>query len=207
MQDPSENSYLETFEDYPVDENSEFREKQSSKFGNALLELFQIILMAVVLYVLIDSVIARVRVENISMKPTLQPGEFLMVNKLIYRFDEVERGDIVVFHNPNNTNEDYIKRVIGLPGDIIEAKEAEIFVNGFALDEEYIAEQPIYSGIWEVPDDEIFVLGDNRNQSSDSHVWGFVPMENVVGKAIAIYWPFNEMRVLNDKILISEAEN
>ena len=92
-----------------------------------ILELMQTLLMAVILYFLIDTVVARVRVENISMLPTLREGEFLLVNKMAYRFGEVENGDIVVFHNPLNPQEDYIKRVIGVPGDKVEVHDYQVF--------------------------------------------------------------------------------
>ena len=138
-----------------------------------ILELMQTLLMAVILYFLIDTVVARVRVENISMLPTLREGEFLLVNKMAYRFGEVENGDIVVFHNPLNPQEDYIKRVIGVPGDKVEVHDYQVFLNGYPVKEEYISEPPSYIGEWVVPDDEVFVLGDNRNRSDDSHKWGF----------------------------------
>lgn len=174
-----------------------------SKVGYFLLETFQTILLALVLYLLIDSVVARVRVENISMKPTLQPGEFLLVNKLAYRLGEIQHGDIVVFHY--NAQEDYIKRVIGLPGDLIQVQSGKVFVNGNQLSESYIAAAPNYNGEWQVPKDSLFVLGDNRNQSSDSHSWGFVQTKNIVGRALLIYWPFSDARVLNQPFVVHAA--
>ncbi len=170
-----------------------------------LLETLQTVIMAVALYFLIDAVVARVRVENISMEPTLQPGEFILVNKLAYRLGEFRYGDIVVFHYPPNPAEDYIKRVIGLPGDEITVEKGQVFVNGYGLSEPYISSPPDYGGEWKVPDDAIFVLGDNRNQSSDSHSWGFVPRDYVVGKALVIYWPVDKLKVLNQPITVNAA--
>ena len=138
-----------------------------SAWVSFLLETIQTIVMAVVLYFLIDSVVARVRVENISMEPTLQPGEFVLVNKLAYRLSDFRYGDIVVFHYPINQREDYIKRVIGLPGDVVKIHDGTVFVNDQAFTEIYTAQPPQYNGTWQVPGDSIFVLGDNRNQSSD----------------------------------------
>src|SRR5512141_2146289 len=109
-----------------------------------LIETLQTIVLAVVLYFLIDSVVARVRVENISMEPTLQPGEFILVNKLAYRLGEYRYGDIIVFHYPPNPQEDYIKRVIGLPGDDINVNSGFVHVNGQPLDEPYISAPPMY---------------------------------------------------------------
>jgi signal peptidase I len=176
-----------------------------ARVGQFLLETFQTVLLALVLYLLIDSVVARVRVENISMKPTLQPGEFILVNKLAYRIGEPDHGDIIVFHYPQNPQEDYIKRVIGLPGDTIEVRGGHVYVNGLQAQEEYIAADPVYEDQWVVPDDSVFVLGDNRNQSSDSHNWGFVPVDLMVGRAIVIYWPLSEFKVLNEPFVVNAA--
>lgn len=159
-----------------------------------MFELIQTLVLAAILYFMIDFVIARVRVENISMKPTLQPGEFLIVNKMAYRLGEMKRGDIVIFHH--TAEEDYIKRLIGLPGDRVEIRNKSVKVNDRLLDEPYIAAPTGYNGKWEVPDGSVFVLGDNRNQSSDSHSWGFVPLDSVIGKALAIYWPIENAQVL-----------
>jgi signal peptidase I len=172
-----------------------------------LLETLQTVILAVVLYFIIDSVVARVRVENISMEPTLQPGEFVLVNKIVYRFGEVRHGDIIVFHFPQNPAEDYIKRIIGVAGDKVVIKNQEVFINDQAIEENYTAAPPDYNGQWVVPPDNLFVLGDNRNQSSDSHSWGFVPMKLVVGKAEVIYWPFNEVRSLSQPFVVKAANN
>ena len=155
------------------------------------------LIITLVLYVLIDAVIGRVQVESISMMDTVKPAELLMVSKLAYRNDNYQRGDIVVFHYPNNPNEDYIKRVIGLPGDTVTVQDNQVFINGTILNEPYIREAPNYNGEWVVPYESLFVLGDNRNQSSDSHDWGFVPFDNVFGRALMIYWPLEEFTVFS----------
>lgn len=179
--------------------------KTRSAAWRFFLETFQTILLALVLYFLIDSVIARVRVENVSMKPTLQPGQYVLVNKLAYRLGNVQHGDIIVFHYPPNPSEDYIKRVIGLPRDLVQIRNGIIFVNDQALSEKYTASPPVYNGEWSVPEGSLFVLGDNRNQSSDSHVWGPVPISNVVGKALAVYWPLNDIKVLTQPFTVNAA--
>jgi signal peptidase I len=168
-------------------------------------EVLQTLIMAVILYFLIDAVIGRVRVENISMQPTLHQDQFILVNKLAYRLGTFQRGDIIVFHFPGDPKEDYIKRVIGLPGESIEIRDEHVFVNGHMLDESYIAAPPNYIKEYQVPEDGVFVLGDNRNQSSDSHLWGYVPKDNVVGKALIIYWPLEELRILNQTPGVSAA--
>ena len=170
-----------------------------------LIETVQTIVLAVVLYFLIDSVIARVRVENISMLPTLQPGEFLLVNKMAYKLSDINGGDIVVFHFPQDPREDYIKRVIGVPGDVISVQSGKVSVNNQPLTEPYISASPQYTGSWTVPEGQLFVLGDNRNQSSDSHSWGFVPLENVVGKALVVYWPFDQFKILSQPLIVNAA--
>ncbi len=124
-----------------------------------------------------------------SMRPTLEDGEFVLVSRMSYKFSEYERGDIVVFHFPLDPKEELIKRVIGLPGDHVRVEGGQVFLNGQLLEETYIAEAPRYSGEWVVTEGFLFVLGDNRNNSNDSKDWGLLPQENVVGKAVLIYWP------------------
>ncbi len=162
-----------------------------------LIETFQTILLALVLYFAIDAVVARVRVENISMEPTLVPGDFLLVNKLAYRMGDVEHGDVIVFHYPVNPQDDYIKRAIGIPGDTVRVDNGVVYVNNQVVNEAYIMSDPSYNGEWVVPIDSVFALGDNRNLSSDSHSWGYVPIENLVGKAFFVYWPPSKMKPLN----------
>lgn len=179
----------------PVENTSKEKPKRPA-WLTFLWEVLQTLILAVVLYFLIDSVMGRVRVDNISMQPTLYPGEFLLVNKLALKMDSIHQGDIVVFHFPLDTNVDYIKRVVGMPGDTVRVSQGKVYVNERELVEPYIAADPNYTGVWTVPEGNIFVLGDNRNQSSDSHSWGYVPLDNVVGKALAVYWPFNQMKIL-----------
>jgi signal peptidase I len=173
------------------------QDKNRSKvFFRNLFEIVQMLAMALVLYFIIDSIVGRVRVQKISMEPTLVPGEILLVNKLEYKLGEIERGDIVTFHYPLDPTLDYVKRVIGLPGDRIVVKDSLVWVNDHQLYEPYISAPPDYDGVWEVPEGNLFVLGDNRNPSADSHVWGFVPLENLIGKAFAVYWPVTKIRGL-----------
>ncbi len=183
------------------DDISEPRKKPPYTVSKFLLELLETVVLAVILYFGIDAIVARVRVENISMEPTLVPGEFLMVNKLAYKLGQPKYGDIVVFHY--DPSQDFIKRIIGLPGDLVEVKEGVVFVNHQAFIEPYIAAQPDYTGTWTVPANSLFVLGDNRNNSSDSHVWGFVSMKEVIGKAIVIYWPLNAARLIKPALVVS----
>lgn len=173
---------------------------QQKSSSGAVREVLQTLILAVVLYFLIDLVVARVRVENISMLPTLQPGEFVLVNKMAYEMGDFERGDIVVFHY--SPEEDYIKRVIGLPGDEVTVGNGQVVVNGQLLNEPYISAPPQYTGTWNVPDGSLFVLGDNRNQSSDSHRWGFIEEDSVIGKALVVYWPIDEVKILSHPLIV-----
>ncbi len=168
-------------------------------------DLIETILMAVVLFLLLNAATSRVRVYNISMQPTLHEGNLLVVNKLAYKLGEPKRGDIIVFHYQGTITEDYIKRVIGLPGDTVQIGNGIVRVNDQVITEPYIAELPGYTGQWKVPEGELFVLGDNRNHSSDSHDWGFVERQWVVGKAIVVYWPLDRIRVLVSPDLVHAA--
>lgn len=167
------------------------------KVFNFFFEIVQMVVVVFLLYQGVDALIGRVQVESISMLDTVKPGELLMVSKLAYKnADNFQRGDVVVFHAPNEPGEDYIKRLIGLPGDDIQVENGLVFVNGVLLSEPYIRERPIYDGEWIVPPGYLFVLGDNRNLSADSHEWGFLPIENVFGRAFLIYWPPNEVNLI-----------
>lgn len=181
------------------------RESWKSKL-KPIQETIQMIVMSLVLYFLIDSVVARVRVQKISMEPTLAPGEVLLVNKLAYKFDEIEYGDIITFRYPLDPDLDYVKRVVGKPGDEVTVRDGSVWVNEQLLFEPFISNPPEYEGEWNVPEDALFVLGDNRTPSADSHVWGFVPLENVIGKAFAVYWPLNKIRGLTTPNVFSEVQ-
>lgn len=179
-----------------IETNTE--EQQHNETWKAVLDIIETLVITAILFILINFASARVRVDGFSMVPTLQDGEFLFVNKLSYKFDDPQRGDIIVFHYPPDPyRQDLIKRVIGLPGDVVVINDKQVSVNGQILSEPYIAEDPQYHGEWVVPKDNLFVLGDNRNDSSDSHVWGLLPMNLVVGKSIFIYWPIHQWQMID----------
>lgn len=160
-------------------------------------DILETVILAVVLYFGINAVSARVRVDGLSMNPTLQDGEYILVSKLSYKTGAPSRGDIIVFSFPIDQGQHLIKRVIGLPGETISIRNNEVLVNGVKLEEPYIAQPPVYSGEWTVGEGQLFVLGDNRNDSKDSHQWGLLPSENVIGKALLIYWPPPEWKLIN----------
>ncbi|MFN8410882.1 MAG: signal peptidase I [Anaerolineales bacterium] len=172
-----------------VQEDPQAPAEETMNWGRFALDILETLILAVVLFLGINALSARVRVDGFSMRPTLEDGEFVLVNKMSYRFGEINRGDIIVFHYPVNPSEDLIKRVIGLPGDKVGVHNGQVSVNGVVLNEPYIAQAPNYDGDWVVSDKNLFVLGDNRNNSSDSHSWGLLPFDKIVGKAVLIYWP------------------
>jgi signal peptidase I len=199
-------------------------ESPAEKTGlkNFFNEALETLGLAVLLFLVINIISARVRVDGYSMRPTLNDGEFVLINRLAYQFGSFERGDIIVFRPPmypdadffrrllglpniSDEYEDYIKRVIGLPGDTIKIENGTVSINGTPISEPYIAAPPDYSGEWTVPPGDLFVLGDNRNNSADSHAWGYLPEENILGKAILIYWPFSDWKVLKSNVAIPVA--
>jgi signal peptidase I len=176
---------------YQSDINTDNAQPKKSRSGflRFVLDVLETLVLSVVLFVGINMISARIRVDGASMEPTLVSGEYVIVSKISYRLGSPQRGDIIVFHFPRDPKEEYIKRVIGLPGDEVEVRHGSVYVNGQLLDETYLKVTTNYNGTWTVSADQLFVLGDNRNNSSDSHDWGTVPMDYVVGKAILVYWP------------------
>lgn len=164
-------------------------EDQKPGFFRFLVDVLETLVLSVILFLGINAISARIRVDGSSMEPSLQSGEFVIVNRLAYKLGEPEYGDVVVFHFPGDPGQEYIKRVIGLSGDSVKVLDGTVYVNDQPIQEPYIAADPRYQGKWEVPANHLFVLGDNRNNSSDSHNWGAVPMENVIGEAFFVYWP------------------
>jgi len=148
---------------------------------------------------------ARIRVDGFSMEPTLKNGEFVVVSKLAYKLGAPQHGDVIVFRFPRNPEQEYIKRIIGLPGDHVQISGGKVYVNDQLIDEPYIAAPPSYQSEWQVPENTVFVLGDNRNNSSDSHNWGPVPVEQVIGKAVFVYWPPEQWGVIEHLPVASAA--
>ena len=124
------------------------------------------------------------------MEPNIHEGQYVLVNKAIYAFQTPERGNTIVFRAPNGSGRDYIKRIIGRPGDIVEVRKGKVYINGSLIIEPYIDKPPVYTvHRKEVPSEFYFVLGDNRNNSNDSHNGWLVPRENIIGKAWLCLWP------------------
>jgi signal peptidase I len=178
-----------------------------------LREILETVGLAVILFLVINLISARVRVEGFSMTPTLENGEYVLISRLAYKLGDYKRGDIIVFRPPmypdasfwqrlfglpgfDDKYEDYIKRIVGLPGENVRIADGKVYINDVQLIEPYISAPTNYSNNWTVPDGQLFVLGDNRNNSADSHAWGFLPEENVLGKAVVVYWPFNNFMII-----------
>ena len=149
------------------------------------------ILIAVAVFVCLRLTVQSYTVVMSSMEPNFQDGECIMVNKLSYRSSGPQRGDVIIFDPPFDSEYPFIKRVIGLPGETVEIKDEKVFIDGIPLEEdEYIMAPPNYTMLaTEVPEDEYLVLGDNRNNSTDSSKGWTVPRDNIIGKAWFIYWP------------------
>lgn len=162
---------------------------RKSKALHMLFETAETVIIALVLFFGINILTARVRVDGSSMEPSLHNEELLIVSRLAYKLSSPKTGDIIVFYLPLDPGQEYIKRVIGLPGDTVEINGRQVYVNQQLLDEPYIAARTISTGTWAVPEGQLFVMGDNRNNSSDSRAWGTVPLADVVGKALVVYWP------------------
>ena len=181
--------------------------------GKALVwEIAQTVLLTIAIFLAVRLVVQNFRVEGASMDPTLRSGQFLLINKVSYThvegtpldpivpttergsihyvFGGPNRGDVIVFRSPGSADKDFIKRVIGLPGETVKIVEGRVYINGKMLDEPYIFHRATYDlDSKKVPSDSFFVLGDNRPNSSDSHLGWFVPADSIIGRAWISYWP------------------
>ena len=185
-------------------------------------ELFETIILTLTVFLVLQISVQNFRVEGPSMEPTLEEDQHLLVNKLVflrpdfgalagllplvsadhsapaYTFRAPRRGDIVVFQFPGDTSRDFVKRVVGIPGDTVEIRDGVVFVNGESLHEPYVvngdsgSERPTV-----VPEESYYVLGDNRRASQDSRDWGTVPAENIIGRGWLRYWPLDGAQVLS----------
>ena len=187
-----------------------------------LRELVETTILALLIFLALQFSIQNFRVEGSSMHPTLSEGQYIVVNRLaylnidrahldallpfvdfgdvsaIFPLDSPERGDVAIFHYPEDTSLDFVKRIIAAPGDTVMIDHGQVFVNGVALDEPYVANgdyRDMEARV--IPSGNYFVLGDNRRRSDDSREWGNVPADHFIGKAWLIYWPFGNLSVLS----------
>ncbi len=185
-----------------VPANNSRQQQQGSWLG----ELGRTIALSIILALGIRTFVAEARwIPSESMVPTLKVNDKLIVDKLSYDFTDPNRGDIVVFSPTDNIKQRnpelkdaFIKRIIGLPGDKVEVKGERVYINDQPLREKYIEDSPHYQfGPVTVPPNSYLVLGDNRNNSWDSHFWGFVPRDHIIGRAIVRFWPLNRVGELD----------
>jgi signal peptidase I len=164
---------------------------------NMLRDIVETMVLVAIAFLVVNALIGRFRIEQVSMLPNLHEGEYVIVDKVSYAFRQPERGEIIVLRNPNPGQPDLIKRVIGLPGEMIEVRGGQVYIDGQPLTEPYIA-QPM--GREQTPitlqAGQYFVMGDNRGNSSDSREFGARPADDIVGRAWIIYWPPSDWQVL-----------
>jgi signal peptidase I len=175
-------------------------EPQPSMSWMMLRELVETIVLSLVIFLLIRQVVQNYRIESHSMQPNFYEGQFILVNKLAFKLGAPDRGDVIVFHNPNNTDEDYIKRVIGLPGDTLAIHDGRVFINDKPLIENYPINEIPPSVVVQpevIQPDHLYVMGDNRPQSQDSRYFGQLDEKLIVGKAWVRVWPFNKFGIVS----------
>jgi signal peptidase I len=160
-------------------------------------QIIEMTIIALVMVFIMRIFIQNFHIDGQSMEPTLHDQEYVLVNKGVYLLEPPQRGDIIVFQYPLDPQEDYVKRIVAIPGDIVSIVGQTVIVNGVVLHEPYIDNSydsnpyPSFTNRIVGPN-EYFVLGDNRGNSSDSRAWGFVPRQDIIGKVVIVYWPFNE---------------
>jgi len=164
-------------------------------FKSVVREMLESIIPAILIAVLLNLfVVQPTKVRGESMEPTLHTNEYLLVEKISYRLHPPRRGDVVVFKYPRDEAENFIKRVIAVPGDTVEIVSGRVYINGQPIVEPYLLQLPRENmPPTTIPEGKLFVLGDNRLNSNDSRAFGMVTLEEVVGRAWLRYWPLNEV--------------
>ena len=170
----------------------------------AIFDFLQgIVAIAAVLVMIYLFIMSPQQVSGHSMEPNFHDGDYILTNKIIYQVHDPQRGDIAIVKSPANKDIDYIKRVIGLPGETLELRDQHYWINGKQLVENYLTNKPLYGGSFlhdnepvTIPPDEYFVSGDNRPGSSDSREFGFIAKQDFVGQAFFRYWPTNEVGLI-----------
>lgn len=176
--------------------------------GSHIIDFIQTLVVFGAIFALIYLFVAQFhKVSGMSMVPTMQDGDYLITEKVSYRLGNPKKGDIIVLKNPRNESQDFIKRIIATPGDNVRIEENKVFINGGAIDEAYLpADTTTHPGAFLTEKNTIragpnqyFVMGDNRNHSSDSREWGGVTKEEIVGRAFFRYWPPQSIGLLTNK--------
>lgn len=168
------------------------------RLGAFIFDIIQVVVFAIALFLFMYLLVFQPhKIKGDSMQPNYPDGEYLLTDKVTYRFNEPKRGDVIVFEAPGASGDEYIKRIVGLPGDNVSVRDGKVYVNGQLLNEDYLSSSLYTSGgvflengsTITVTDNNYFVLGDNRPYSSDSRAWGLVEKSKISGRAWLIYWP------------------
>jgi signal peptidase I len=184
--------------DSPDHEAEKPKEKKSSIPGT-ILEIVVIVTAAFVIALLVQAFLVKpFTIHQVSMRPTLEEGDRILLSRLSYKFGSPGRGDVVVFHSPINADEDLVKRIVAVENDRVAVHDGKLYVNGVAQTEPYLLEQDFGGDMAEttVPAGHVFVMGDNRNNSGDSRLFGPIPTNSIIGKAFCVYWPISHWKTL-----------
>ena len=178
-----------------INQETELEKKsEKEKEKTSLKDILQVVVAAFVLAFLLKTfVVGNFWIPSESMVPTIEVNDKVIVTNFSYWFSEPKRGDVIVFKYPMDPKTDYIKRCIGLPGETVEFRNSQLYINGELVEEPYLPDDLVFAdyGPVEVPEGQYFMCGDNRNHSADSRVWGFLDEDLIIGKAQIIYWPFD----------------
>ncbi len=175
------------------------------RIGAFLLDIFQVVIFAGAIFLVLYLLVMQPhKIKGSSMENNFHDGEYLLTDKISYRFREPNRGEVIIFKAPGANGDDFIKRIIGLPGEKVSIHEGKVYINGLVLNEIYIPQTtPTNAGVFlsedkelEVPAGEYFVLGDNRNHSADSRTFGFIQKSSIIGKAWFLYWPLSNLGLI-----------
>jgi signal peptidase I len=172
---------------------------KKSSIPATIIEIVVIVAAAFVIALLVQAFLVKpFTIHQVSMRPTLQEGDRILLNRLTYRFRDEARGDIIVFHSPITAGEDLVKRIVAVENDRVAISGGKLYVNGVAQNEPYLLEQDFNGDMPEtrVPTGQVFVMGDNRNNSGDSRLFGPIPTSSIIGKAFIVYWPIKHWKTL-----------
>ena len=197
MEQTAHSSTLSSRESQPQNEFSRGEERESSSGFHRELRVWarDLVVALGLAMIIIVFFYQPVKVEGTSMAPLLSDQERIFINKFVYHFEPIGRGDVVVFWYPLDRTKSFIKRVVGLPGDEVEIRRGRVYINGKTLEEPYVPSQYIDTAAYgpvQIPRDEYFVMGDHRISSNDSRIFGPVPSAFIYGKAVFAYWPWTQ---------------
>lgn len=183
-------------------EDYAYEDEQGEHSGTKLLrEILEVAILTVLFFGVVRLLVQNYRVDGFSMEPTLHDKQYILVDKASYYIHSPERGDVIVFEWPRDTSQDFVKRIIGVPGDTVQvAANGVVTVDGVRLNEPYVndLDNPYGPETWKLGTNQYFVLGDNRGDSSDSRDWGVVPRNDIIGRAAIVYWPLSDVHGLRD---------